>query len=264
MDNPDLAVNQNIHQPVKEQSELTETGHAAPIIGLVLIVLFTVTVLLHRAQILSYPTTMAFIALILVLMLAIFICSAIAIINRSPCSYSKNARKTLVITGFVPLLILLYMLYIALFLRAPIIHDISTNLTDIPQFDKTIALRGSKSNSLAIKREVIELQQKSYPHIKTLFTPLNRQHAFEQALLVANTIGWTVHNIDPQQGIIEAWEKTYAWGFIDDVIVRVSATDTGSAIDLRSVSRLRKSDLGSNANRIVRFYAAFEAAQANN
>ena len=259
-----MSVNQNIHQPVKKQPELTETGHVAPIIGLVLIVLFTATVLLHRAQMLSYPTTMAFIGLTLVLMLAIFFCSAIAIINRSPCSYSKNARKTLVITGFVPLLILLYTLYIAFFLRAPKIHDISTNLTDIPQFDKTVVLRGSKSNSLAIKREVIEQQQKSYPHIKTLFTPLNKQHAFERALLAANTLGWTVHNIDLQQGIIEAWEKTYAWGFIDDVIVRVSATENGSAIDLRSASRLRKGDLGSNANRIERFYAAFETAQANN
>jgi uncharacterized protein (DUF1499 family) len=255
-------VKQSISQPDKNPLQPAASGNSAPLIGLGLIALFAIIVFMHRVELLSFHTTMAFIALIVVVMLAMFSCCAIAIINRKPCSYKKNIRKTLLITGILPGIMLLYTLYFSLIIRSPVIHDISTDLIDPPQFDKCVALRGSNSNSLAIKPQVIEEQKNAYPHIKTLTTSLSEQRAFLLALQTAKDIGWTVHNIDKQQGIIEAWEKTFGWGFIDDVIIRVSATNGGSAIDLRSVSRLRKSDLGSNARRIERFYTAFNKAQA--
>jgi uncharacterized protein (DUF1499 family) len=39
-------------------------------------------------------------------------------------------------------------------------------------------------------------------------------------------------------------------GFKDDVIIRIMAQDKMSNIDIRSVSRVGKSDLGANAKRI--------------
>ena len=40
---------------------------------------------------------------------------------------------------------------------------------------------------------------------------------------------------------------------LGDVVVRVSPAPTGSRIDVRSVSRVGKSDLGTNARRIEAF-----------
>ena len=48
-------------------------------------------------------------------------------------------------------------------------------------------------------------------------------------------------------------------GFANDVVVRVTPISrTVSAVDIRSVSRFGRSDLGENARRIRHFFAAFD------
>jgi len=54
----------------------------------------------------------------------------------------------------------------------------------------------------------------------------------------------------PDEGRIEATDTTIWFGFKDDIVIRISSADGGSRIDVRSVSRLGKSDLGKNAARI--------------
>lgn len=56
----------------------------------------------------------------------------------------------------------------------------------------------------------------------------------------------------------EASDKTPFYGFIDDVVVVVSADDAGSRVDLRSVSRVGRGDRGVNAKRVRAFILAFE------
>ena len=60
-----------------------------------------------------------------------------------------------------------------------------------------------------------------------------------------------------QSGIIEAVDTTRFFRFKDDVVVRIRATSTGSRIDLRSRSRVGRSDLGKNAKRILSFIGEF-------
>jgi uncharacterized protein (DUF1499 family) len=43
---------------------------------------------------------------------------------------------------------------------------------------------------------------------------------------------------------------TFWFGFKDDVVVRISAEGAGSRVDVRSKSRVGRSDLGTNAQRI--------------
>jgi uncharacterized protein (DUF1499 family) len=71
----------------------------------------------------------------------------------------------------------------------------------------------------------------------------------------AKAMGWEVAAADPATGRLEATATTPWFGFRDDVVVRVAPTPTGSRIDVRSVSRVGKSDLGANAKRIRSFLA---------
>ena len=59
---------------------------------------------------------------------------------------------------------------------------------------------------------------------------------------------------DAKAGTIEAVDTTKWFGFKDDIAIRVRADGAGSRIDIRSKSRVGRSDLGTNARRI-RAYA---------
>ena len=56
---------------------------------------------------------------------------------------------------------------------------------------------------------------------------------------------------------LEAVDRSPLFGFADDVVVRVTAMADGSRVDVRSVSRVGKGDLGANAKRIRRFFEPF-------
>jgi len=56
-----------------------------------------------------------------------------------------------------------------------------------------------------------------------------------------------------EEGRIEATDETLWWGFKDDVVIRIQAEGAGSKLDIRSMSRVGKSDIGKNAERIRAF-----------
>ncbi|HUD52817.1 DUF1499 domain-containing protein, partial [Parvibaculum sp.] len=62
--------------------------------------------------------------------------------------------------------------------------------------------------------------------------------------------------------LIEATAVTKLIGFKDDVAIRVTETEGGAAVDVRSVSRVGMSDLGTNAKRIRAYLAALKAKLA--
>jgi uncharacterized protein (DUF1499 family) len=69
-------------------------------------------------------------------------------------------------------------------------------------------------------------------------------------------MGWRVLASAPGEGRLEASDITRWFGFTDDIVVRVRAAPNGSRIDVRSASRIGKSDVGVNARRIRAFLAA--------
>ena len=140
----------------------------------------------------------------------------------------------------------------------PAIHDITTDTEDPPLFDAGAARRGDKSNPLDIKPGVIAIQKQHYPDLHTIVTPLDEAAALRRAGAVAESLAWVVYNSDPRKGILEASYTSPGFGFVDDIVIRVRPGADGTAIDLRSVSRLGRGDLGANANRIRAFIEAFE------
>jgi uncharacterized protein (DUF1499 family) len=141
----------------------------------------------------------------------------------------------------------------------PVIHDISTDITDPPQFVAAPARRGPGANPLERGPEVDALQSSGYPTLTGIESPLAPEAAFARALKVAKSLGWEVYAQDAAAGTLEASQTTFWFGFVDDVAIRIRPAPNGSRLDLRSASRVGRGDLGANAARIQRFELAFAA-----
>lgn len=139
----------------------------------------------------------------------------------------------------------------------PMIHDISTDILDPPQFVAALVLRGPDSNPLQRGSEIDRAQQHAYATIAPIETTLEPAAAFARAQTIAASLGWQIHAADVASGLIETSVSSFWFGFVDDIAIRVRGSPTGSRIDLRSVSRVGKGDLGANARRIQRFQQAF-------
>lgn len=139
----------------------------------------------------------------------------------------------------------------------PPIHDISTDTDDPPRFVAMVALRQGASNPAEYGGpEVAAQQHRAYPDIMTAVLPVPPARAFERALETARGQGWQVVAAVPAEGRIEATDTTRWFGFKDDVVIRVRPEAAGSRVDVRSVSRVGRSDVGTNARRIRGFLRA--------
>jgi uncharacterized protein (DUF1499 family) len=141
----------------------------------------------------------------------------------------------------------------------PFIHDITTDTQDPPVFSQIIIdQRGADSNSLEYagavdprsKKPVSEAQHEAYPDIQTVEMALAPDAAFDKAEAVLKSLGMKVASADKSTGVLEATASSFWFGFKDDVVVRIRATDGGSRVDIRSVSRVGGSDIGANAARV--------------
>lgn len=142
----------------------------------------------------------------------------------------------------------------------PAIHDISTDLADPPKFVAILPLRtGALNPSDYGGPEVAAAQRQAYPDIQPLTLALPPDAAFERALAAARDMGWELVASDPAAHRIEATDTTFWFGFKDDVVVRVTAEGAGSRVDVRSLSRVGKSDVGTNAKRIRAYLAKLSA-----
>jgi uncharacterized protein (DUF1499 family) len=133
----------------------------------------------------------------------------------------------------------------------PPIHDITTDTDRPPQFVKVVALRASAPNPPQYDGpKVAEQQRNAYPDIQPVVLTAGPEVAFARALSAAEAMGWSIVDSNAKEGRIEATAATFWFGFKDDVVVRISPTAAGSRIDVRSKSRVGRSDIGTNAQRV--------------
>jgi uncharacterized protein (DUF1499 family) len=135
----------------------------------------------------------------------------------------------------------------------PRIHDITTDTTDPPTFAAVVPLRANAPNKLDYSQEVARQQREGYPDLGPRTLNLPREQAFERALATARDAGWEIVAADPSAGRIEATDTTRWFGFKDDVVVRLTPEGNRTRVDVRSVSRVGLSDVGTNARRIREF-----------
>lgn len=141
-------------------------------------------------------------------------------------------------------------------LTTPPINDISTDTEDPPVFWFTATPSDYPAQNTAPQRA-------AYPDVRPLELPLPLDEAFAAALALVQARGWEVLSAEPADGQIEAIATSRLFGFEDEVAIRVTETDTGARIDMRSRSRLGQIDRGANARRIKAFLADLETRAQN-
>lgn len=142
----------------------------------------------------------------------------------------------------------------------PVIHDISTDTNSPPSFVAVLPLRQDAPNSAEYGGPQIAAQQReAYPDIAPLRLALPPAEVFVRALDAARRMDWQIVAADEQSGTIEATATTFLFGFKDDVVVRIVPDADGSKVDVRSVSRVGRSDVGTNARRIRDYLKQLQA-----
>ena len=141
----------------------------------------------------------------------------------------------------------------------PRIHDITTDTDDPPQW---VALKETRENAANGAKyagaKLAEQQKAAYPDIQPYRSPDATAKLFERALAAAKAMGWEVVAAEAGEGRIEAIATTKWFRFKDDIVIRIRTQDGGSRLDIRSMSRIGRSDLGTNARRIREFLKTLE------
>ena len=157
--------------------------------------------------------------------------------------------------------------------KLPFIHDITTDTQNPPEFtDAILSERALVENVNTVdyigkmendrdKKLVSVLQTRAYPDISTLVVSDPPDVVFGKAKAAAASLGWKIKSENVEAGLIEATDTTFWYGFEDDIVIRVAPSEGGgSVVDIRSVSRVGKSDIGANAKRIRAFLKIMRAA----
>ena len=146
--------------------------------------------------------------------------------------------------------------------KVPHIHDITTDTENPPRLVSVLPLRKNAENSAEYGGPEIAAQQRTaYPDIVPLMLPMRPAQAFERALTTARHRGWIIVDAKPAEGRIEATATTFWFGFKDDVVIRIVPVPGGSRLDMRSVSRVGVSDVGTNAARIRSYLKELERSR---
>lgn len=151
-------------------------------------------------------------------------------------------------------------------MSVPPIHDVTTDLAEVPQFT-TLPVRADNLANIPSRGDAVlaamppdarwqAIHRKAYGDLKTLHLPLDTAKAMDRATRLVQVRGWAIAKVDAATGTIEATDTSLFFRFKDDVMVRVRPDVSpagGAIVDMRSISRVGESDIGVNARRIRAF-----------
>lgn len=154
----------------------------------------------------------------------------------------------------------------------PAIHDITTDSENPPKFTQTIIDLRAKTDGVNTleyleKKDkpdgrlvsLLQYETEAYRDIDTVQREERPAVVYGEAKKLIGTKGWTVVTEDEENWILEATDTTFWYGFKDDIVIRIQPSrNGGSLIDMRSVSRIGRSDLGANAERIIELIKELE------
>lgn len=149
----------------------------------------------------------------------------------------------------------------------PPIHDISTDTEHPPAFVALLSEREGAANPPGYDgpklvktydgslSTTMALQKKYYSDIHSIGVLIPPAKLFGRALDAAQAMDWQIVAAvpDAQGGRIEAISRSFLFGLVDDIVIRVKPAGMGARIDIRSKSRDGDNDLGRNAADIRAF-----------
>ena len=154
----------------------------------------------------------------------------------------------------------------------PAIHDITTNLDDIPKFYRLVVRSDNMANipdmgrrdlaALPPRERWKAVHREAYGDLATVRVPWTVAETVRRSETLASERGWDIVTADAELGILEAVDTSTFFRFKDNVLVRVrrAPDGTGSLVDMRSISRVGASDVGVNAKRVRGFLRDLQSA----
>jgi uncharacterized protein (DUF1499 family) len=106
--------------------------------------------------------------------------------------------------------------------------------------------------------KTVAVQRAAYPDLVPLILSIPPDRAYALALALTREKGWEVVADEPKDGRIEAVDRSFLYGFPDEITIRIAASNSGARVDLRSRSRIGRIDRGVNAKCISVFLAALK------
>ncbi|HEX4634579.1 MAG TPA: DUF1499 domain-containing protein [Rhizomicrobium sp.] len=198
---------------------------------------------------------------------------------RSALAMNSGEGKRLGLVGLLGALVFLYppLSYVVYGFTALPIHDATTDPGDPPQFVALAKLASANSRVFDGQRRIPysgpdaryrgqevtvayafhdKYPQLTHQHAGLLVSP---QKAFWRCFETVKRLGWTLVDADEKNLRIEATDKSFWFGRISDIVIRVRPAGTiGSRVDVRSESREGERDHGRNVARLKAFFREFK------
>ncbi len=148
----------------------------------------------------------------------------------------------------------------------PAIHDITTDLDDVPELSALPVRADNLDNvpdegrpelaAMEPEERWKALHREAYGDLEPISVPWSVSETIGRAQTVAEKKGWEIVHVDPARGRLEATDTSLFFRFRDDVAVRAKRDPERpgrTLVDMRSISRVGTSDIGVNARRIRDF-----------
>jgi hypothetical protein len=211
-----------------------------------------------------------------VLRYAFFAAIAGAVLGLVGLFVARRTRKArLMLPNLVALVAALgFVLYLGNLVRVarsvPAIHDVATDLDDLPQFtrlrvrednlEKIPDMGRAELKALGPEARWKAIHREAYADVRTVRMAATPEDVIRRAEALARDRGWEVAAADPARGVLEATATSRFFRFKDDVVVRARPAPGGggSLVDMRSISRVGGSDVGMNAKRIREFLSELQ------
>jgi len=136
----------------------------------------------------------------------------------------------------------------------PKINDISTNYEDSIDF-KISKDHLIKNNEYSLIQKYGGYDKPNYKISSLLINNKTHTEVFNVSKNIIIEMGLNVTYSNLEEGFIEAVDKSFWYGFEDDIIIRIEKLISDDIkIDARSASRKGRSDFGINSKRITNFF----------
>jgi uncharacterized protein (DUF1499 family) len=233
----------------------------------VAVLTFPAAVLLYRLDLASIGPALTLLRYGVMLSGVTFVLGLILLVLAQRFGDPRGIRRAAITLGLSLALLVPMSWQFAQVSQHPYIHDISTDTETPPVYVDLLEARKAAPNGADwAGAELAVTQRESYPTIQPLDLPsVLPTDAWDKAMDVAKSFNWEIAGGSAQDGRIEATETSFWFAFKDDVVIRITPRfEKGSRVDMRSASRVGKSDLGKNAARIQAFLDALRARASTN
>lgn len=136
----------------------------------------------------------------------------------------------------------------------PLINDISTDYQDLLQF-KVHTEHNLPNEEHQFIQKFGGFKTPYYDIAPLLLSGVTKEQVFNKSLITLKNMGIAITYENLEEGVIEGLEKSFWYGFKDDMIIRIEELISGDIlINVRSASRTGRSDFGKNSQRIKSYF----------